>query len=486
MALCSNTLTMKSSADPAAKSRETGTARLRDIPSVDELMQRPRLLALARAAGREIVLRATRNALAELRAQLQEGGAAPQTKFDIAAVEARIAQDTEKILAPSLRRVINATGVILHTNLGRAPLSSASVQRIAETSGHYTNLEYDLAGGRRGRRDVHTAEMLAELAGAEAAIVVNNNAAAVFLVLHTLAKGSEVIVSRGELIEIGDGFRIPDIMAESGAILREVGTTNRTRLRDFERAITPQTRLLLRVHPSNFRITGFTERPSLEELVSLGRRSGLPVFEDLGSGCLADFTSSGMREPVVRESCRAGASVVAFSGDKLLGGPQAGIIAGEKEIVDRARRNPLFRALRVDKLTIAALEATLLAYLRGAQDDIPVLRMVRQPCEEIARRATAFAGQLRGALPKDVIVESRPGFSVVGGGSTPDQQLPTELIVISSPRQSATRLEERLRKADGSVPVIARIEEKRLVLDLRTVFPEEESTLLEAIVSAQT
>ncbi|MGH9707702.1 MAG: L-seryl-tRNA(Sec) selenium transferase [Candidatus Acidiferrales bacterium] len=476
---------MKSSADPADKSRDAGAARLRDIPSVDELMQRPRLRALAGTAGREIVLRAARNALSELRAQLQNEGAHPEAKFEMAAVEARIARDAEKILAPSLRRVINATGVILHTNLGRAPLSAASLQRIAETAGQYTNLEYDLAEGRRGRRDVHTAQMLAELAGAEAAIVVNNNAAAVFLVLHTLAKGAEVIVSRGELIEIGDGFRIPDIMAESGAILREVGTTNRTRLRDFERAINAQTRLLLRVHPSNFRITGFTERPSLEELVSLGRRLGLPVFEDLGSGCLADFSASGMQEPLVRESCRAGASVVTFSGDKLLGGPQAGIIAGEKEIVERVRRNPLFRALRVDKLTIAALEATLLAYLRGAQDEIPVLRMIHEPCEEIARRAAAFAGRLRAALPKDVTVELRPGFSVVGGGSTPDQQLPTELMVISSQRHSAARLEERLRKTEGGVPIVARIEEKRLVLDLRTVFPEEESALLAAIVSAQ-
>lgn len=485
VALCSNTLIMTLPADPAAKLQDAAAARLRDIPSVDEIMQRPHLRALAETAGREIVLRAARNALSELRAQLQDKTAHPEAKFDMGVVEARIARDAERILAPSLKRVINATGVILHTNLGRAPLPAASVQRIAETAGHYTNLEYDLASGRRGRRDVHTAQMLAEMVGAEAAIVVNNNAAAVFLVLHTLAKGAEVIVSRGELIEIGDGFRIPEIMAESGAILREVGTTNRTRLRDFERAINPQTRLLLRVHPSNFRITGFTERPSLDELVSLGRRSGLPVFEDLGSGCLADFSSSGIQEPLARASCQAGASIVTFSGDKLLGGPQAGIIAGEKEIVERVRRNPLFRALRVDKLAIAALEATLLAYLRGAQDEIPVLRMIRWPCEEIARRAAALATQLRASLPKDVTVELRPGFSVVGGGSTPDQQLPTELIAIASQRHSAARLEERLRKTASGVPVVARIEEDRLVLDLRTVFPEEESALLAAIVSAQ-
>ena len=314
--------------------------------------------------------------------------------------------------------------------------------------------------------------------------MVNNNAAAVFLVLNTLAKDAEVVVSRGELIEIGDGFRIPDIMTESGALLREVGTTNRTRLRDYERAITEHTRLLLRVHPSNFRITGFAERPSLAELVALGERCHIPVYEDLGSGCIADLAASGVAEPVARASCEAGASIVSFSGDKLLGGPQAGIIAGKKEFVDRIRQNPLFRALRVDKLIIAALEVTLQSYLRGALDEIPALRMIRLSAEEIGKRANNFCEKLRPRLQPGVTVEVLPGFSVIGGGSTPDQQLATHLVTIASPRQSAAQIEARLRQAQSGaagtdptqslIPVIARIEDNRLILDLRTVAPEEE------------
>jgi len=381
--------------------------------------------------------------------------------------------------------VINATGVILHTNLGRAPLASGAVAHMAETATRYSNLEYDIEMGARGKRDVHTARLLAELAGAEAAIVVNNNAAAVFLVLNTLAKGAEVIVSRGELIEIGDGFRIPDIMAESGAVLREVGTTNRTRIRDYERAINERTRLLLRVHPSNFRITGFTERPSLEELAALGRRAKVPVFEDLGSGCVADLAANGIAEPLARESSRAGAAVVSFSGDKLLGGPQAGIIAGEKKIVERIRRNPLFRALRVDKLTIAALEMTLKAYHRGALDEIPTLRMIRLSADEIGQRAVAFADLLREVLPADAEIRVRAGFSVIGGGSTPDQQLPTHLIALASRIHSAAQLEERLRKpVGGGTPVIGRVAAGRLIFDLRTVFPDEEAALAASLARA--
>ena len=364
--------------ESAAKLQKDSGARLRAIPSVDELLLQPRLVALAERSGRGLVIQAVRQVLADFRARLKSEPSQPavpnreafdSAKFEVgivAEVVAAVIVKVEVALAPSLRRVINATGVVLHTNLGRSPLSQAAVAQIAATAAGYSNLEYDVARGERGKRDVHTGRMLAELVGTESAIVVNNNAAAVFLVLNTLAKSAEVIVSRGELIEIGDGFRIPDIMAESGALLREVGTTNRTRLRDYERAITDHTRLLLRVHPSNFRITGFTERPSLRELVELGERFHLPVYEDLGSGCIADLSTSGIAEPVARASCEAGASVITFSGDKLLGGPQAGIIAGKKEIVECIRANPLFRALRVDKLTIAALEATLQSYLRGA------------------------------------------------------------------------------------------------------------------------
>ena len=482
----------------AAKLQQEAGSGLRAIPSVDELLGRPRLVALSEQSGRALVTQVVRDVLAQLRVQLKtdpaqrnQPGAAT---LELPQLESRVIAEVERILAPSLRRVINATGVVLHTNLGRAPLSPAAAAQIAETATHYSNLEYEIPRGERGKRDVHTSRALSELIGAEAAIVVNNNAAAVFLVLNTLAKGAEVIVSRGELIEIGDGFRIPDIMAESGALLHEVGTTNRTRLRDYERATSDRTRLLLRVHPSNFRITGFTERPSLEELVALGERLHIPVYEDLGSGCLADLAASGVAEPVARASCDAGATIVTFSGDKLLGGPQAGIIAGKKEFVDRIRRNPLFRALRVDKLTIAGLEVTLKSYLRGALDEIPALRMIRLSAEEIRKRAHAFSDQLRATLRPDVVIEIRPGFSVIGGGSTPDQQLPTHLIAIASPRQSSAQIEAGLRQPhhsaasseapDRPIPVIARIEASRVILDLRTVLAEEETTLLTSIQSA--
>ena len=457
---------------------------LRALPSVDELLARPALLALAQAASRALVTQAARAVLAARRSELKAEGAARQHALTPAAIEASVVAEVEALLAPSLRPVINATGVVLHTNLGRAPLAPDAVAAISRVAGGYSNLEYDLTSGERGKRDAHTSRLLAELAGAETAIVINNNAAAVFLVLNTLAKSAEVIVSRGELIEIGDGFRIPDIMAESGAILREVGTTNRTRLRDYERALTERTRLLLRVHPSNFRITGFTERPSLDDLVALGRRAALPVYEDLGSGCLADLAASGIAEPLARQSCAAGAAVVSFSGDKLLGGPQAGIIAGQKEIVERIRRNPLFRALRVDKLTIAALEATLQAYQRGALDEIPTLRMIRMPAGELAGRAAAFIERLRPLLPFSATLELRPGFSVIGGGSTPDQQLPTHLIAVASERHSAAALEEKLRAGASGTPVIARIENDRLVLDLRTVSPGEEAQLASSLAAA--
>lgn len=468
-------------------------AQLRELPSIDELLSRARLVSLAQTAGRAIVTDAARAVLSAMREELKRSAVASSsaaTAVSIDAIESRVVAEVDALLAPSLRRVINATGVILHTNLGRAPLAASAIARIASTAGGYSNLEYDLASGQRGKRDVHTARLLAEIAEAESAIVVNNNAAAVFLVLNTLAKGSEVIVSRGELIEIGDGFRIPDIMAESGAVLREVGTTNRTRIRDYEHAINERTRLLLRVHPSNFRIAGFTEKPSLEELVALGGRAQIPVFEDLGSGCLADLSASGIAEPLARESCRAGVSLVSFSGDKLLGGPQAGVIAGKSDLVERVRRNPLFRALRVDKLTIAALEATLQGYRRGAFDEVPALRMIRLSRDEIAGRAGKLAESIRPQLPRGVDLEVREGFSVIGGGSTPDQQLPTCLLSIASRQLSADAFEARLRLASAASasantpPVIARIEEGRVLFDLRTVFPEDESALAAAILAA--
>jgi len=457
---------------------------LRQIPSVDDLLAQPRLAALAQRVDRELLVEVTRTVLADLRGRIAGEGTA-RVALDSSSLEECIASLVERILASSLEAVINATGVILHTNLGRAPLSGAAAEEIRLSATSYSNLEYDLEAGARGKRDVHVAQLLERLTGAEAAIVVNNCAAAVLLVLAALAKGGEVIVSRGELIEIGDGFRIPEIMAQSGAVLREVGTTNRTRIVDYENAISENTRLLLRVHPSNFTITGFAEKPSMEELVELGRRAGLPLVEDLGSGCLVDLSSAGIAEPTVRQSVNAGVSIVMFSGDKLLGGPQAGIIAGQKELVSRVRRHPLFRALRVDKLTTAALAATLGAYLRGALDEIPALRMIRLSVQEIKRRAENFLRELTPELPLgEVEVEITDGSSLAGGGSTPTQSLPTKLIRIASARYSASQLEQRLRRAPAGISVIARVEEDRLILDLRTVFPEQEPLLLKTLSAA--
>jgi L-seryl-tRNA(Ser) seleniumtransferase len=458
---------------------------LRQIPSVDELLAQPRLAALKQRVDRELLVEITRTVLADLRGRIAGEGTAAVTALDSSALEERIASMVERVLASSLEPVINATGVILHTNLGRAPLSGAAVEEIRHSATSYSNLEYDLETGARGKRDVHVAQLLERLTRAEAAIVVSNCAAAVLLVLAALAKGGEVIVSRGELIEIGDGFRIPEIMAQSGAVLREVGTTNRTRIVDYEDAINENTRLLLRVHPSNFTITGFAEKPSMEDLVSLGQRVGLPLVEDLGSGCLVDLSSAGITEPTVRQSVNAGVSIVMFSGDKLLGGPQAGIIAGKKELVSRVRRHPLFRALRVDKLTTAALAATLGAYLRGAADEIPALRMIRVSVQEIKRRAENFLRELTPELPLgEVELEITEGNSLVGGGSTPTQSLPTKLIRIASARYSAGQLEQRLRRAPADISVIARVEDARLILDLRTVFPEQEPALLKTLSAA--
>ena len=452
---------------------------------MDELLGRPRLAELAKQTGRALVLDAARDVLEGIRKAIQSMREASIDALDSAKIEEQIAIEVGRALEPSLRQGINATGVVLHTNLGRAPLVEAAVEQLRQTVTKYSNLEYDLNARARGKRDAHTTRLLTRLLGADAGIVVNNCAAAVFLVLNTLAKGAEVIVSRGELIEIGDGFRIPEIMAESGATLREVGTTNRTRVADYERAINERTRLLLRVHPSNFRVVGFTERPTLEDLVELGQRRGLPVCEDLGSGCLADLSPQGFEEPLAGASLAAGATLVTFSGDKLLGGPQAGIIAGKREYVERVRRNPMFRALRVDKLTIAALEATLLAYLRGSLDEIPALRMIRISSEEIGRRARLLVDLLRPELTSgEVELDVRDGWSVIGGGSTPQQQLATKVITISSVRYSAARLEARLQEKSMKMPVVARVEEDRLVIDLRTVFPEQEPALVSALRDA--
>jgi L-seryl-tRNA(Ser) seleniumtransferase len=458
---------------------------LRQIPSVDELLLQPRLAALSKRVERSLVVEVARAVLADLRGRIAgELAASVVAALSVEDIEGTIAEWVERILAHSLQPVINATGVILHTNLGRAPLPESVVEEFRRTATQYSNLEYDLEAGARGKRDIHTAELLKRLTGAEAAIVVNNCAAAVLVTLAALARGGEVIVSRGELIEIGDGFRIPEIMEQSGAILREVGTTNRTRLADYENAINEKSRLLLRVHPSNFKVTGFTDKPSLDELVTLSQRSGLPLVEDLGSGCLIDLSEHGISEPTVRQSVEAGVGLVTFSGDKLLGGPQAGIIAGKKDLIARVRRHPLFRALRVDKLTIAALGATLGAYLRAAWEEVPAMRMIRMTPHELKRRAENFIRELRPELPLDEVeIEIADGTSLAGGGSTPSQSLPSKVIRIASARYSATKLEQRLRRAPAGIAVIARVEDERLILDLRTVFPEQDPLLIKTLAA---
>jgi len=460
------------------------TTLLRKLPSVDELLSRPRITELRHGLRREYLVEIVREVLAEARREITAGVAGHEAA-EPEWLEGRIVAAIEKELEPSLRPVINASGVILHTNLGRAPLTTEAIEEIRRSATQYSNLEYDIAAGERGKRDAHVARLLSRLTGAEAAIVVNNCAAAVLLSLAALARGGEVIVSRGELIEIGDGFRIPEIMEQSGAILREVGTTNRTRITDYDNAINDKTRVLLRVHPSNFTVSGFTEKPEVSELIALGERRGLPVVEDLGSGCLANLSEMGISEPTVGESVAAGFSLVLFSGDKLLGGPQAGIIAGRKELVARVRRHPLFRALRVDKLTTATLEATLRAYLRGAWDQIPSQQMIRATLEQVSERAKRLAESLLPRLAeREASLDIVEGNSLVGGGSTPSQSLPTRLVRVESKRYSAGELEKRLRGAPAGIPVIARIEEDRLLIDLRTVFVEQEAALRESLVAA--
>jgi L-seryl-tRNA(Ser) seleniumtransferase len=392
-------------------------------------------------------------------------------------LEREIVAEMQATVEFSLRPVINASGVILHTNLGRAPLAREAVEHLVEAATRYSNLEYDLARGERGKRDTHTDRLFTQLLGAERSLVVNNNAAAVFLALNSLAEGYEVLVSRGELIEIGGSFRIPEVCAKSGAVLREVGTTNRTRLGDYAAAINERTRVLMRVHPSNFRIVGFTERPSLGEFVELAHQQGLIALEDLGSGCLVDLSAQGIQdEPPAGESLKAGVDVVTFSGDKLLGGPQAGILVGKREPLEKIRKNPLFRALRVDKLTIAALEATVALYLREQTQAIPALRMIQLPKDTIVPRAEHLAERIAACPGFSVRLED--GESVIGGGSTPGQSLPTTLLALAHTRHSAQELESLLRQQ--SPPVVARVEHDLLLLDLRTVFEDQDEDLARA------
>ena len=458
----------------------------RKLPGVDELLHDAGLTALVSEEGEPAVADACRLVIGHLREEISAG------HLDSAGVELALsgmAVDVERRLREnlhySLRPVINATGVILHTNLGRAPLSGAALEHIRETAGTYSNLEFDLESGERGKRDVHVDRLFRRLLSEESAelrspaiatIVVNNNAAAVLLALNTLAEGGEVIVSRGELVEIGGSFRIPDVMGKSGAILREVGTTNRTRIADYERAVNERTKLLLRVHRSNFEITGFTEQPSIAELVALAQKRNLSLMEDLGSGALFDLRTVGITdEPGVLDSLRSGVPIVTYSGDKLLGGPQAGLISGREDLVKKMRGNSLFRALRVDKLSYAALEATLLAYVKRDYGAIPVLRMMELSKIEIARRAEALVANLEENLKAELV----EGESLLGGGSAPSAVLPTTLIALNCQSLSADQFAARLRASDP--PVIARVEEGRVVLDLRTVLPEQDRALSQVL-----
>jgi L-seryl-tRNA(Ser) seleniumtransferase len=447
---------------------ESWSVSLRDLPSVERILQSEAAAVLVATYGRPLTLEAIRDRLDAARDAIREGESPPKEDVLIEGAHKTL----ERWLAPTLQPVINATGVIIHTNLGRAPLSKAARGAMIDVAESYSTLEYNLERGARGKREHHIEDLLTRLTNAEAALVVNNNAAAVLLALTSLARRKEVIVSRSQLIEIGGGFRIPDIMKQSGAKLVEVGTTNRTHLRDYETAIHERTGLILRAHHSNFRIIGFTAEPPLADLVDLGKRYDIAVLDDLGSGALLDTVQFGLgHEPMVQESLQAGASLVAFSGDKLLGGPQAGILIGKEAIVDRLRRHPLARAVRPDKLCLAALTATLMHYLKDeAVQEIPIWQMIAAPLEKLRARSEAWVERLGQG-------EVVSGHSTVGGGSLPEETLPTSLLALSVRYPNA--FTSHLRRADP--PVIARIEDDRVVLDPRTVLVEQEEDLLKAI-----
>ena len=488
-------------------------ALFQKLPATDELLQLPPLKALVEQEGHTAVAESIRAVIARLRQEIAAGRLNEQSlDLALSGLPKAVARQLRQSLSYSLRPVINGTGVILHTNLGRAPIGGDALEHIRKTASAYSNLEFDVATGQRGKRDVHVDHLFQKLLSADRAesglgaskddrsapltstggisnpaistIVVNNNAAAVLLALNSFAEGGEVIVSRGELVEIGGSFRIPDVMSKSQATLREVGTTNRTRVADYERAITDRTRLLLRVHRSNFAITGFTEQPELPELVELAHRRNIPLLEDLGSGALFDLRSIGIaNEPGVLDSLRAGVDIVTYSGDKLLGGPQAGIISGRADLVARMRSNSLFRALRVDKFAYAALEATLLAYVKRDHEAIPALRMMRILKDAIVARAKKLVSQIDDSADKSakVVLELIDGDSVIGGGAAPSAVLPTKLIAITHADLSADEITTRLREANP--PIIARVEEGRVLVDLRTVFPEQDATVASVISS---
>jgi L-seryl-tRNA(Ser) seleniumtransferase len=458
-------------------------SNLRAIPSVDQLLRSAEAVQLRKVVGSQRLTDIAREVTDQIRAQVEAGSLRDNSREGLLAEGIqRLRQAGAHEALRGFSRVINATGVILHTNLGRAPLSAAARTAVAKEAAGYSTLEYDLSTGERGKRGARAEELLVQLTGAEAALIVNNCASAALLVLTVLAHDGETIVSRGELVEIGGDFRVPDVMSNSGTRMIEVGTTNRTRLEDYHLAINTSTRLIMRVHPSNYRIVGFTTSPTLATLSSLAHEAGLFLYEDAGSGALVDLTKYGLEdEPIVGESIAAGADLVSFSGDKLLGGPQAGLIVGRSEIIERLRKNPLYRALRADKLCLAALEATLDAHRRGALEEIPLFQMLGLTTEAIEARAREFARQLEESIPSDLKVTVISGSSAVGGGSGPNVHPPTALLALSHTTLTANEIESKLRAA--SPPIIARIADGQVLLDLRTVDVSEESDLLTALKS---
>jgi len=444
---------------------------------VDEILLNPQITDLLGTYPRTVVVGAVRNGLKRLRQQLldkKELTDLGEEFFSFEHLYPLFRKEIDLQVEPRLRRLINATGVVIHTNLGRSPLHPSALQHMIDIAKNYSNLEYDLDRGERGNRYTHVEGILCRLSGAESALVVNNNAGAVLLVLNTIAEGREVIISRGELVEIGGAFRIPDVMRRSGALLREVGTTNRTYLSDYQKAISSQTALLLKVHTSNFRVMGFTSDVSLQELAQLGRQHDLPVMNDLGSGCFVDLSQYGLeKEPPVQEAIKTDVDVVTFSGDKLLGGPQAGIILGKKNWLDLIKSNPLTRALRIDKLTLAALESTLLLYLdeKRVMEEIPTLRMLSLDTVQLKRRGKRLLRRLSGRVVQETQLTLREDVSQVGGGALPLQELPTMVLAVKPLNVSVNKLEEDLRK--GEPPIISRISKDELILDMRTVLDEE-------------
>ena len=469
---------------PSAKAPASNSV-LRNLPSVDELLRSKTAEIIVAEAGERYTGTLARFVIDEIRQEIDSKNDKDHSKESLmATAENNLESAWTSEQLTGTHRVINATGVVIHTNLGRAPLSEKARQAIVEASG-YCTLEYDLGTGKRGKRGGRAENLLAELTGAESVLIVNNCAAAAFFVLTVFAAGGEVVISRGELVEIGGDFRVPDVLSQSGATLREVGTTNRTKIADYEKAITKDTRMILRVHPSNFRIVGFTAMPSLAELAELAHKHNVMIYEDLGSGALIDLSRLGLSdEPIVRHSIDAGADVVTFSGDKLLGGPQAGIIAGKREFIDRLRKHPLYRALRVDKLAYAALEATLDAYRReAATEEIPVLKMLSMTKDEIAERSEQLVRQIEGEPSeiRNLKFEIVDGVSAIGGGAAPAVQLETKLIALTHQTIKTPRLEQMLR--NSAPPVITRIVEDRVLIDLRTVSESDEPELIKILTS---